>query len=135
MIVFERASLLFIFNFNPTKSFADYRVGVEEEGEYKVALSSDEKRFGGLDRIDLNGSYFTTPLAWNNRKNFVQASRPRQNIVFLASLTTVTVGLHPFADMPCSCKVRPRKKWPESLLTRNQIPKSLVATMIENIIP
>jgi len=74
VIVFERAGLLFIFNFNPTKSFADYRVGVEEEGEYRVALSSDEKRFGGFDRIDLNGSYFTTPLAWNNRKNFTQAS-------------------------------------------------------------
>ena len=74
VIVFERAGLLFIFNFHPTKSFADYRVGVEEAGEYKVALSSDEKRFGGFDRIDLNGRYHTTALEWNNRKNFLQAS-------------------------------------------------------------
>ncbi|KAF8481348.1 glycoside hydrolase, partial [Gautieria morchelliformis] len=34
VIVFERANLLFIFNFHPTQSFADYRVGVEEPGEY-----------------------------------------------------------------------------------------------------
>ncbi len=74
--MFERAGLLFIFNFHPTQSFADYRVGIEEPGEYHVVLSSDEKRFGGFDRIDLNGKYFTTPLGWNNRKNFLQVSDP-----------------------------------------------------------
>ena len=30
MIVFERAGLIFIFNFNPTQSFADYRIGVPQ---------------------------------------------------------------------------------------------------------
>ncbi|KAK7060409.1 alpha-1,4-glucan branching enzyme [Paramarasmius palmivorus] len=53
VIVFERAGLLFIFNFHPTNSFTDYRVGVEEAGEYKVVLTSDEKRFGGFDNIDV----------------------------------------------------------------------------------
>lgn len=72
VIVFERAGLLFIFNFHPTKSFADYRVGVEEGGEYKVALSSDEKRFAGFDRIKLDGTYITTAMEWNGRKNYLQ---------------------------------------------------------------
>lgn len=72
VIVYERAGLLFIFNFHPTKSFADYRVGIEEPGEYKVVLSSDEKRFGGFDRVDLRGRYYTTPMEWNNRKNWLQ---------------------------------------------------------------
>lgn len=74
MIVYERAGLLFVFNFNATQSYADYRVGVEEAGEYRVALSSDEKRFGGFDRVDLDGKYLTTPLEWNGRKNFLQVS-------------------------------------------------------------
>lgn len=84
MIVFERAGLLFIFNFHPTKSFADYRVGVEEAGEYGVALSSDEKRFGGFDRIDLKGTYITTDLEWHNRKNFVQVYVPLRTCLVLA---------------------------------------------------
>lgn len=70
--MFERAGLLFIFNFHPAKSFADYRVGIEEAGEYQVVLSSDEKRFGGQDRIDLKVTHITTPLEWNSRKNFLQ---------------------------------------------------------------
>lgn len=72
VIVFERAGLLFIFNFHPNQSFTDYRVGVEEAGEYKIVLSSDEKRFGGFDNIMLDSKFFTTPLEWNGRKNFLQ---------------------------------------------------------------
>lgn len=72
IIVFERAGLLFIFNFHPTQSFADYRVGVEEPGEYHVVLTSDEKRFGGFDRVDTKTKYFTTPMEWNGRRNWLQ---------------------------------------------------------------
>ena len=72
VIVYERAGLLFVFNFHPTNSFSDYRVGVEEAGEYTIVLSSDEKRFGGFDNIQTNASFFTTPMEWNNRKNWMQ---------------------------------------------------------------
>uniref|UniRef100_A0A3B5LH52 1,4-alpha-glucan branching enzyme n=1 Tax=Xiphophorus couchianus TaxID=32473 RepID=A0A3B5LH52_9TELE len=34
VIVFDRANVLFIFNFHPNKSFQDYRVGVEAPGKY-----------------------------------------------------------------------------------------------------
>lgn len=72
VVVYERADVLFIFNFHPTNSFTDYRVGVEKAGTYKVVLSSDEKRFGGHDRIDTSVEHFTTPMEWNNRKNWLQ---------------------------------------------------------------
>jgi 1,4-alpha-glucan branching enzyme len=84
VIVFERAGLVFIFNcrslyllyrwrsVHPTNSYTDYRIGVDAPGEYKVILSSDEKKFGGHERIDLNGRYFTTPMEWNGRNNWVQ---------------------------------------------------------------
>lgn len=92
MLVFERAGLLFIFNcmsspfrarsrltpapsVSPTESFVDYRVGVETPGKYKIVLNSDEKRFGGHERVDMNGEYFTTDFPWNGRKNFLQVSR------------------------------------------------------------
>jgi 1,4-alpha-glucan branching enzyme len=72
MIVFERAGLLFVFNFHPTQSFADYRVGVEVGGEYECVLSSDEERYGGWGNVKEGGKYFTTAMEWNGRKNWVQ---------------------------------------------------------------
>jgi 1,4-alpha-glucan branching enzyme len=72
VLVYERAGLLFIFNFHPVNSFTDYRVGVEEAGEYHIALSSDEKKFGGFDNIAIDLKYFTTPMEWNGRKNWLQ---------------------------------------------------------------
>ena len=76
VLVYERAGLLFVFNFHPTTSFTDYRVGVEEAGEYHIVLSSDEPRFGGFDNIKLDSKFFTTPMEWNNRKNWVQVREP-----------------------------------------------------------
>lgn len=51
VLVFERNGLLFIFNFNPTQSFTDYKVGVETPGKYEIILNSDDAKFGGHDRI------------------------------------------------------------------------------------
>lgn len=76
VIAYERAGLLFVFNFHPTNSFTDYRVGVDVPGEYVIALSSDEKRFGGFGNVDVKGSRFWTEnLEWNGRKNFLQVSK------------------------------------------------------------
>lgn len=74
VIVFERAGLLFVFNFHPTQSFSDYRIGVEEVGDYEIVLSSDEKRFGGFENVLLGGTFKTTPMQWNERKNWTQVS-------------------------------------------------------------
>lgn len=72
VIVFERAGLLFIFNFHVSNSFTDYRVGVEVPGTYNVVLSSDDKQYGGWDRVDEKTDFLTTPMEWNGRKNFLQ---------------------------------------------------------------
>jgi 1,4-alpha-glucan branching enzyme len=85
VIVFERAGLLFVFNFHPTQSFTDYRVGVDVAGEYRIVLSSDDKLYGGFNNIDVNSRFITTPLEWNNRKNWLQVSGSSHIIVFLPS--------------------------------------------------
>ncbi|MCD8052085.1 MAG: alpha amylase C-terminal domain-containing protein [Clostridiales bacterium] len=51
VLAFERNSLLFVFNFHPTKSFSDYLIPVSQPHDYEVALSSDDEKFGGQDRI------------------------------------------------------------------------------------
>ncbi|SGY95505.1 BQ5605_C036g11499 [Microbotryum silenes-dioicae] len=74
VIVFERGNLLFVFNFHPTNSFTDYRLGTDWPGKYAVVLSSDDKEFGGHGRIDKSVEHFTTPMEWNGRRNSVQVS-------------------------------------------------------------
>ena len=51
ILAYMRDNLLFVFNFNPTQSFTDYGMLVPE-GEYKVILNTDEKRFGGFGLTD-----------------------------------------------------------------------------------
>jgi 1,4-alpha-glucan branching enzyme len=89
VIVFERAGLLFVFNFHPTSSFPDYRVGVDVAGEYKIVLSSDDKQYGGFENIDVNAKFNTTPLEWNGRKNWLHVSGFSRVMIFAASLSTV----------------------------------------------
>lgn len=87
VIVFERAGLLWIFNFHPTDSFTDYRVGVEEAGTYRVVINSDSPAFGGLNRVAEDTRFFTTDFSWNGRKNFVQVYIPtRTAIVSLSGI-------------------------------------------------
>ncbi|GAO49934.1 hypothetical protein G7K_4070-t1 [Saitoella complicata NRRL Y-17804] len=84
VIVFERAGLLFIFNFHPNQSFVDYRVGIQQPGKYKIVLSTDDEKFGGLNRIDTNSEFFTTPFEWNGRANYLQVYIPTRTAIVLA---------------------------------------------------
>lgn len=81
VIVFERAGLLWIFNFHPEKSYADYRVGVEQAGTYRVVLNTDSKDFGGFERVDTDTRFFTTAFPWNERKNFTQVYIPTRTAI------------------------------------------------------
>nr|CAG8459261.1 3010_t:CDS:2 [Entrophospora candida] len=40
-------------------------VGTEWSGKYTIVLNSDNKRFGGHDRINESIPYFSTPESWN----------------------------------------------------------------------
>jgi 1,4-alpha-glucan branching enzyme len=58
ILCFERGSLYFIFNFNPSNSFAGY--GLEaKSGKYRVILDTDEIDFGGQGRINQSMIYRT----------------------------------------------------------------------------
>ncbi len=51
LLVFERAGLLFVFNFHPTNSYPDRSLWVPK-GKYKVVLDTDWQEFGGFGRVD-----------------------------------------------------------------------------------
>ena len=58
VLVFERADLLFLFNFHPSRSLADYAFEAPP-GEYVLELDTDEGRFGGQERLQ-PGQHFST---------------------------------------------------------------------------
>jgi 1,4-alpha-glucan branching enzyme len=82
--VFERAGLLWIFNFHSSNSFTDYRVGVENAGMYRVVINMDSPAFGGYGNIKDETRFFTTPFAWSSTKNFIHVYVPSRMAMVLA---------------------------------------------------
>lgn len=58
VLAFRRGNLVFVFNFNPFKSFTDYGI-LASAGKYKVVLSTDAPEFGGFGNIDETVEHFT----------------------------------------------------------------------------
>jgi 1,4-alpha-glucan branching enzyme len=101
VLVFERAGLLWIFNFHPINSYKDYRVGVEQDGVYKIIIDTDAPEFGGRSRNAKDTRFFTTNFAWNGRKNFTQVYIPTRTALVR---TLLVVGVLDFANAfsgPC----------------------------------
>ncbi len=51
VLIFRRENCIFALNFNPQGSFQDYGFAAPE-GEYEMAFSSDDPRFGGFGRLE-----------------------------------------------------------------------------------
>ncbi|XP_074106688.1 1,4-alpha-glucan-branching enzyme [Cotesia typhae] len=81
IIAFDRAGVVFVFNFHPTKSFADYTVGVPEAGTYKIMLNSDDKNFGGEMRVDNTVPHFSKPEPY--------AGRPHRILIYIPCRTAI----------------------------------------------
>ena len=86
VIVFERGNLLFIFNFHPTKSYPNYRIGAGTPGTYKVVLNSDNERYHGHKRIDEDTSHCTVPGDYDGQPHSLQVYIPSRVAIVLALL-------------------------------------------------
>jgi 1,4-alpha-glucan branching enzyme len=74
IIIFERAGVVFCFNFHPTQSFPGYFIGVDVPGKYKIILDTDDKQFGGFGLLDHNTEFLTYPENFNNRQCRLQVN-------------------------------------------------------------
>jgi len=92
VIVVERGDLVMVFNFHPTQSYSDYRVGCMNPGAYKLVLSSDEGVFGGWENISkkYDAEYFTMEGDYDNRPHSFQ--------VYTTSRTVAVYAPADFAD-------------------------------------
>lgn len=77
VLVFMRGDLVFVFNWNPVKSFTDYGV-LAPEGEYEVLLDTDSRQMGGFGNIDSSMSHFTNhdPLYAEQGKGWLKLYMP-----------------------------------------------------------
>ncbi|MBB1530208.1 MAG: alpha amylase C-terminal domain-containing protein [Prevotella sp.] len=84
VLAFKRGKLLFVFNFSPTQSFADYGLLVEA-GEYEVVLNTDAKDFGGNGLADDNVKHFTNydPLYEKVGKGWLKLYIPARSAIVL----------------------------------------------------
>ncbi len=84
VLAFGRGDLLFVFNFNPTRSFSDYGFLVPR-GSYRTVLDSDSIEFGGYGRADDRLEHFTLmdPLYKKVRKEWLKLYLPSRSAMVL----------------------------------------------------
>ena len=84
VLAFGRGDLVFVFNFNPTRSFSDYGFLVPR-GSYKTVLDSDSIEFGGYGRVDDKLEHFTLmdPLYKKQRKEWLKLYLPARTAIVL----------------------------------------------------
>ena len=59
VLMYSRGDLLFVFNIHPSSSFQNYFIPCDR-GDYSVALSSDDIKYGGYGRAACDMVYHTT---------------------------------------------------------------------------
>ena len=84
ILAYRRKDLVFVFNFNPTRSFADYGFLVPR-GAYDVVLNTDNRQFGGFGFSDDSLRHFTCadPLYAKDKKEWLKLYVPARSAVVL----------------------------------------------------
>lgn len=84
VLAYRRGSLVFVFNFSPTKSFTDYGFLVPK-GVYDVVLNTDAKEFGGNGFADDTVRHYTNfdPLYKDDKKEWLKLYIPARSAVVL----------------------------------------------------
>jgi len=79
VLAFERNNCVFVFNFNPMRSFTDYEIPCPK-GNYKITLNTDDIQFGGFGHINSNIEYHSFE---NGENSFVKLYLPARTAVVL----------------------------------------------------
>ena len=84
ILAYRRKDLVFVFNFSPNRSFADYGFLVPR-GKYKVVLNTDSPAYGGFGNSDDTVEHFTNydPLYSKDRKEWLKLYIPARSAVVL----------------------------------------------------
>ncbi|QQS52306.1 MAG: alpha amylase C-terminal domain-containing protein [Bacteroidota bacterium] len=90
VLAFSRGELLFVFNFNPSKSFPNYGIAVNA-GTYNVGLCTDSKLYGGYGNIDESLIYTTERIGGTAGKDWIKLYLPSRTALVLKKKKTASV--------------------------------------------
>ena len=82
ILAWQRENYLLVFNFNPTQSFTGYGIPMEAS-KYRILFHTDEGRFGGQDRIDMQITYYTRPSGGLSSPHFLNLYLPARTAIVL----------------------------------------------------
>ena len=84
ILAYMRNELLFVYNFNPQKSYSDYGIPVPA-GEYEIALNTDDRQFGGFGLNDDTIHHFTMydPLYAKDNKGWLHLYLPARTALVM----------------------------------------------------
>lgn len=86
VLAYQRADLVFVFNFNGFQSFTDYGI-LAEKGSYKVVLNTDNSNYGGFDLIDENVEHITVAYPKNSYdKEWLMLYLPARSAIVLRKI-------------------------------------------------
>lgn len=88
VLAFMRKDLLFVFNFNPGKSFENYGIPCEPS-KFKVILQTDAHNYGGFNRVDDQMTYYSLPESG--------MGSPHQLRLYLPARTAIVLQKQPYA--------------------------------------
>ncbi len=84
MIVCRRGPLVFVFNFHPSDSHPNYRIGVPEPSDYKLILNTDDFWFGGHGIVATGQIYPQQNQPIQGRNQSIQVYVPTRTAQVLA---------------------------------------------------
>jgi 1,4-alpha-glucan branching enzyme len=62
IVAYQKKDYVFVFNFHPVNSYAGFQLPLNDAGNFRVMFDTDEKRFGGQERISHDVTYAADPL-------------------------------------------------------------------------
>lgn len=89
-VAFYRGNFLFVFNFNPIKSFTDYSINVPP-GKYKIILNTDDSKYGGFNRIDESIIYYSFKPVKLSQPAYIKIYLPNRTGLVLEKIPAKSV--------------------------------------------
>ncbi len=76
ILAFRRGPIVFVFNFHPSESRADYRIGVPARADYRLTLNTDDFWFGGHGLVSTGQVYPAQSVPYDGHAQSIQVYVP-----------------------------------------------------------
>jgi 1,4-alpha-glucan branching enzyme len=85
VLVFGRGDLLFVFNFNPVKSFSDYGFPVDP-GKFRIVLNTDHTGYGGHGLVEDGMIHYSKPDPYTAPRHMLKLYIPARTALVLKKI-------------------------------------------------